>query len=130
LVLCKGYVDFVTPSNSTTGSIVKLQDKAVVLSIDLPDFAENFIKTNIPNIYFMLLSGQPAKYNFATNSLSITPSSNYIYKMAYDEVASKLLLLDAGDFTTEGRVFVTDLDYKHLDTIAAGVIPTSVFTKQ
>ncbi len=128
LVLCKGFNDFLTPSNSTTGSILKLSSDTVVSNVDLLDFADNLIKTNNPANFYFTINGQPSLFNAINNDVESKPVSAYIYKLGYDTKDNKLLLLDAGDFTSRGKVYVTDLNLKFTDTIQAGLIPTAVYT--
>lgn len=127
-VLCKGYNDFVTPANSTTGSLVKMNVQGTIIeSIDLSDFADNLLPTDNAGNYVLTINGQPAVFNSIAKTIQKKAIASYIYKLGYDRSDKRILLLDAGDFASKGKAYITDSAFNFIDTVPTGLVPTAVY---
>lgn len=129
LLLCKGFQDYLTPSNSTSGKFVTIENDAVSSTQDIQDFADNLTPTGNFQDYYFTIQGQPAIYHEQSKTIEKFSVKAYIYKMGYDSKADRLLLADAGDFTGAGKVYIADKLFKIQDSISVGIIPTAIYAR-
>lgn len=127
LVLCKGFTDYVTPANSTPGTIVEISNDAVSATYSLSEQADNFIRQGSSSTFYFTLNGKPSKWTYKAASFETLNGAPFIYKLSYDDVAGKLLMSDAGDFTSKGKILVADQNMNVSKTLDAGIIPSLVY---
>ncbi|HMG15637.1 MAG TPA: DUF5074 domain-containing protein [Saprospiraceae bacterium] len=128
-VLCKGYFNFANPPASTNGKLLKLDGENIVKTVDLSSQAESLILSNDKLFLYLLVGNQPNKYKISSNVLTPSIISN-IYKMGYDAISNKILLGDALDYNSNGKVYFMDDEFKLTDTISVGIVPTAFYQIQ
>ncbi|TAK36056.1 MAG: hypothetical protein EPO28_13815 [Saprospiraceae bacterium] len=129
-VACTGYTeDFSDPNNplNTKGRLVKIDDKTVVASYELPNGAGKLIiNTDGSNLFYLdnQNGGNIFAFDITQTSLSAAPFiAGSFYALAYDGFESALLASDAGDFASNGKVVFFDKDGNEIRTVDAGIIP-------
>ncbi len=128
VALCKGYNDYLMPSNSTFGSVVILKDNVIKSKITLPDFADNLIKKTSSDTLFFTVGGQPAKWDAISPDYQKYSYSGYIYRLSNDLATDQLIVSDAGDFTSRGKIHKVGADFNIISSIDAGIIPSHVYS--
>jgi len=121
--------DFSDPNNplNTKGRLVKIDDKTVLASYELPNGAGKLIiGTGGDRLYYLdnQNGGNIFSFDITQTAVSDAPfiEGNY-YALAYDGFEPALLASDAGDFASNGKVIVFDLFGNEIRTIPAGIIP-------
>jgi YVTN family beta-propeller protein len=129
-VACTGYTeDFTDPNNplNTKGRLVKIDGDTVVASYELPNGAGKLIiDTNGSRLYYLDNQNGGNIFSFDINQTSISDApfiAGSFYALAYDRYEETLLASDAGDFASNGKVMVYDMDGNEIRTIDAGIIP-------
>lgn len=129
-VACTGHTeDFSDPNNplNTKGRLVKIDDKTVVASYELPNgTGKLIIDTNGARLYYLdnQFGGNIFAFDITQTAISDAPfiEGSY-YALAYDGFEEALLASDAADFTSNGKAVFFDKDGNEIRTIDAGIIP-------
>ena len=127
LVLCKGFTDYVNPANSTNGKIVEISNDAVSATYNLSEQADNLIRNGNSSTLYFTLNGKPSKWEYKAANFETLQGAPFIYKLSYDDVAGKVLMSDAVDFASKGKILVADENLNVSKTIDAGIIPSLVY---
>ncbi len=126
---CAGYTDWTDPGNplNQPGRLVRLVDDQVDRSLPLETGAYDLTVTDDGRRLLFLGSnyGAPVYQLDLENSQGAVGtflSGNY-YAMAADPVSGRILVADAMDFQSVGRVHIFDLAGNEQGTFDAGIIP-------
>lgn len=129
-VLCGGYAHNFDPNDplSTKGRLVRLSNKVVTKTLELPNDAGRLIATPQGNRLFYLSNRYGGQvYEFYTSQPQLNNSpflDGAWYSLGYDPVENTLLVGSAADFASAGVVRVLDGSGNLVREIPAGIIPT------
>ncbi len=135
-VLCAGFSDWNDPNNplNAPGKLARLENDAVVWSMDLPVYSADLKVSEDGSILYMLVNSEPYGMHIESTSLpseSITHGQQgvFYYSLGLDPLSGHLLLGNAKDYSSPGEVDVFQDDGVKVETIPSGIIPGAYFAR-
>lgn len=129
-VVCAGYAHNFDPNDplSTKGKLVKISNKTISKTFELPNDAGRLVINSQGNRLFYLDNRYGGKvFDFFTNQpqLNTTPFLDGTwYSLGYDPIENTLLAGNAGDFASAGSMTVVDATGNVIREVMTGIIPT------
>ena len=129
-VICAGYAHNFDPNDplSTPGKLVRISNKTISKTFELPNDAGRLIINSQGNRLFYLDSRYGGRvFDFFTNQpqLNTTPFLDGTwYSLGYDPVENTVLAGNAGDFSSPGSMTVVDATGNMVREVMTGIIPT------
>ena len=130
-----GFNDWSDPSNplNSPGLLTKLENGVATLTITLPDQAFDLtINSDGDQLFFLEnnYGGNVFEMGIDEMQVGLTPYiAGAFYSLGFDPVEKRLLVGDAQDFQSNGKVIIYDLSGAPKRVIPAGVIPGSFWAK-
>ena len=127
LVLCEGILNWMEPTNSTAGTVWKINNGTPTLAYTFDSTASHpmhLFKAN--NMYHCVYNSQVRTLDTSNlpYTLTATPFINIgFYSITTDPVSGVIYGADAGDFQSDGTVFRYQSDGTLMDSFQGGVIP-------
>lgn len=129
--LCRGYTDWVTPSNSTSGAISVIRNRQVIFGMEVPNGSTNLAYDNIRDIFYFTDGTTVYKrfeYQTANEPLETFLTGTF-YGLGVETGTGKLFVSDPKDYSSNGEISIYNHQGVLETTFPAGVIPGVFYFK-
>lgn len=127
-VICSGNPDFANPANNTPGRLIKLVNNNIVASYVLSHGANSLTTNANKDVLYFLMDNQVFAHPIGATAFQ--PESlfqGFFMTLEYDKNNQEILLADAGDFQSNGRIIRLNPITKTTKSFKAGIVPGFVY---
>ncbi|MEM9549490.1 MAG: hypothetical protein AAGA77_26200 [Bacteroidota bacterium] len=129
-VICRGFTDFVDPTNNTNGKIVKISNQEIEWSYEVPNGSSNLtIDRDNEFLYFVSLGSVVKQDMNATTFNPTTIRTLFAYALGFDHEDDVLYIADAKDFSSAGTAYMYSTNDVAIDSFTTGIIPGYFYFK-
>ena len=126
-VLCRGYLDWVDPSNNTLGRLIRIENDQITASFGVPNGADNLSISPTGDLLFFTAEGKIFKHDItASQFLQEFIVESSFYGLSINPETGHLYAADAKDFSSKGEVIIYDQNGTQLGSFETGVIPQDI----
>ena len=123
-VICSGFNDWMDPSNNTPGALVKISNREIEWSKEIPNGSNN-LTIDLENEFLYYASeGRVVKLDINNHTAEPTVVSNtFAYALGFDQEENQLYIADAKDFSSLGEALIYSVNDELINSFPTGLIP-------
>ena len=123
-VICSGFSDWMDPNNNTQGSLVKISNREIEWTKEIPNGSNNLVIDTENEFLYYASEGNVVKLDI--NNHTADPkivAATFAYALGFDPKENQLYIADAKDFSSMGEAFIYSVNDELIDSFPTGLIP-------